>query len=318
VDVGVVSETDRPSRAEQGGDGDERRSLRIFLVLSSLGASAIHFGVLAEHFDVYWVEGLFFAAAAWFQAIWGTFVFGGAASPRLLLSGAVVNTVVIGVWVASRTIGTPLGPEPGEPEPVAFIDALATTFEIVVVVGSVRLLRSGLRRERLAARRDRAEVVLFLCLVAPLTTAALISGFGHAHVGGPLRDPDEIRRAALADGRGRGTGEIRTLPLYGGFVETYVERLREGPNRVHLGFFDGAGREARMTSVDLLARAQGVPSPSVQYERLSKGHFIARLDLAPASWTFEVRGAAQRGPPLIAEFDQRIRAQPVASGDGGN
>ena len=112
------------------------------LAALSMAAAAIHFAVMGEHFAEYAAFGVFFSVVAWLQALWavGVLVL---PSRRLLLVGLVGNALVILVWLSSRTIGLPIGPEAGAPEPAAFVDVLSTILEVAIVAGTAMLVFRG-------------------------------------------------------------------------------------------------------------------------------------------------------------------------------
>ena len=142
--------------------------------LLSVGAAVIHFAVIAEHFDEWWLTGLFFLALAIFQLAWALLVLRVPSRP-LYLAGAVANALVVVLWIVSRTTGVPVGPGAGEAEPVALPDTLATAFEVVLAVVLVALLSEqtapGTRR-----RVDRSAASWACAVaVAALTALALVS-----------------------------------------------------------------------------------------------------------------------------------------------
>jgi hypothetical protein len=90
--------------------------------------------VIAVHFREYWQFGLLFAILAPLQLGWAELVRRLPGARRLLSAGALGNLVVAAVWIASRTTGLPVGPHPGDPEPVGIKDLLATTDELVLAI----------------------------------------------------------------------------------------------------------------------------------------------------------------------------------------
>ena len=110
------------------------REVPLALATLSLGAGAIHFAVTSGHFAEYWVFGVFFAVLAWFQAIWAVLY---ALRPRRLLgfTALLVNAGTVALWLWTRTIGVPIGPNAGELEPIGAPDVAATSFEAAIVVG---------------------------------------------------------------------------------------------------------------------------------------------------------------------------------------
>jgi hypothetical protein len=147
------------------------RALLVGLAALSVGAVTIHFAVIAQHLDEWWLTGTFFIIVALFQLAWGLLVL---LRPRalVLLSGAVVNALVVATWIVSRTTGVPAGPEAGEAESVGFPDALATSFEgALIALAVVVLARHQVRVPRpwAAARGTWLAGVI----VASLTALAL-------------------------------------------------------------------------------------------------------------------------------------------------
>jgi hypothetical protein len=149
------------------------------LALCSLGAAAIHFGVLGEHLDEALAFGIFFAVVGWAQALWSTGILL-APGRRLVLAGLVGNLTLIAVWALSRTVGVPVGPEPWTREELGASDLTATFLELLVVIGcSVVLVRGT---DRSARSRVRAGPVMIAGLtVAVLTGVAIGAGTGHVH-----------------------------------------------------------------------------------------------------------------------------------------
>jgi hypothetical protein len=131
------------------------------LAILSIVTAVIHFAVSGEHFQEYWVFGVFMLVTAWLQLMWTV---GAIVRPsRLLLWGGVVlNTGIIGVYIVTRTVGDVIGPTPHDVEPFGFGDGLCTVLEAVVAVGCAWLLVSKVDRQ---IRRDS----LFL---APALTGA--------------------------------------------------------------------------------------------------------------------------------------------------
>jgi len=106
------------------------------VALLSAGAAAIHFVVVSEHFEEWWVFGLFFAATAIAQLTWASLIV--TRRSRLLTwVGVVGNAAIVALWIVSRTAGVPLGPDAGMPEPVGVADSVASAFEVgIVAVGA--------------------------------------------------------------------------------------------------------------------------------------------------------------------------------------
>src|SRR6266571_4438604 len=90
----------------------------------SAGAAAIHAAVIGEHVRESWLFGVFFVFVSALQAGWAV-AFIVRPSRRLLRAAILGNALLLAVWLVSRTLGVPLGPDPGIAEPIGLLDALA-------------------------------------------------------------------------------------------------------------------------------------------------------------------------------------------------
>jgi hypothetical protein len=163
----------------------------------SLAAAGIHFAVIGDHFDEQAAAGIFFAIVAWGQALWAI---GMVVAPgrRLVVAGLIGNAGVIAVWTASRTVGVPVGPEPWTAEAVGTADLLATTLQIVIVIGCAVLLRR--REERREARTIRRAPALGIAVsLVLLTSAAIATGAEHTHGDGSAAGDHHAGAEAAAE-----------------------------------------------------------------------------------------------------------------------
>jgi hypothetical protein len=290
---------------ESDGAGRHRPApLQLLLATLAAAAAAIHFGVLGEHYAAYAPAGLFFAVVGLAQGLWAGLLLL-ERSRTVLAGGVILNIGVIAVWAVSRTSGLPLVPAEAGFEVVGFTDSAATVLETVFVVLACLLLL----RPRLSSARDPVLGSLALVatvLLVPITAAAVVAGFGHSHDSAAGPSSTRIRERALARADNRTGPGVKSLPLYAGFVEAYVERLAPGPNKVHLGFFDDGGRESRVENVQMQVSAAGYEKPRVRFRRLSPGHVVAALELESALWTFEITARTDSGASLRTRFTQRI------------
>lgn len=150
--------------------------------LLSVGAAVIHFAILGEHWEEWWGYGLFFGASAWLQLGWAAAVFAWRPSRAMLLTGAAGNLAIAALWLLTRTAGIPLGPASGETEDAAFIDVLASGFELAIAVGASAIALAHLERIRLRPALAAAVLGVSAVAVAVLTTASLVDaseGGGH-------------------------------------------------------------------------------------------------------------------------------------------
>jgi hypothetical protein len=139
----------------------------------SVGAAVIHFAVIAQHFDEWWLTGMFFIVVAVFQLAWAVAVLAWPSRLGYAL-GAVVNALVVITWIVSRTTGVPVGPEAGEPEAVGLADVLATSFEAVLVaIAAAIALDSPAARRVLRSVASASVVWITGVAVIALTALAL-------------------------------------------------------------------------------------------------------------------------------------------------
>lgn len=148
----------------------------------SLGAAAIHFGVIGDHFAEYPPYGVAFAALAWFQVGWAI-AYLATPARQVATIGALVNAGAVVVWALSRTVGLPIGPEPGELEPAGPLDLLATAMELALI-GLLAWNLAGDRirlRPALSATSATAIVGSGLLLIVVSTSAAFAAAGGDSH-----------------------------------------------------------------------------------------------------------------------------------------
>jgi len=141
--------------------------------LASLGAAAVHFAVVGEHFGEWWLYGSFFAVVAWLQAAWALFAVRGV-SGALAWTGAIGNGAVMLIWSLSRTVGVPAGPNAGEVEGIALADVVATSLEVFIVAACLLSLRTGGAR-RLSPRAFWAALTLVALIVIAVTVASMFN-----------------------------------------------------------------------------------------------------------------------------------------------
>jgi hypothetical protein len=124
------------------------RPSRPLLLVSALGllGCAVHIGVGPEHFHEWVVYGVFFVCASAAQAAWSVLVLL-RPSRQLLQVGAFGNMAVVLLFVASRLIGIPFGPEAFQPEELSVVGVVATGSELALVALALWLVRHGWSRE---------------------------------------------------------------------------------------------------------------------------------------------------------------------------
>jgi plastocyanin len=149
--------------------------IRPALVVSSLGAAAIHLATAGEHEALF---GVAFLLMAGFQGAWAVAVIL-SRSPLVLLGGIAGQGAIVATWLAAHTSGLPFGPGAGQPEATGFKDITATVLELIAIGGALLLLRPDVARRLRDATPPRAGTPFALAAAAFLTTAAILTP--HAH-----------------------------------------------------------------------------------------------------------------------------------------
>ena len=110
--------------------------------LCSASAAQLHALATGEHFQEHLAFGVFFMVVTLLQVGW---IVAAVWRPSMatLAGGVGVNLVVLAVWVASRTTGLPVGPEPWTAESVGLLDLASGAFEVGVVAGCLWLARTS-------------------------------------------------------------------------------------------------------------------------------------------------------------------------------
>jgi len=128
----------------------------------------VHGSVIATHVREWWLFGVFFIIVTPLQVLWAVLAVRSPADRRLLLMGAAGNLAIVLVWLVSRLVGLPFGPETFQPEAIGAKDLLATYDELAVVL-LVGLL--------LAGRSVRTWVLVPVWVIAGASfAAAFIAG----------------------------------------------------------------------------------------------------------------------------------------------
>jgi hypothetical protein len=101
----------------------------------------IHIGAAVDHFGEFPLYTLVFAVLASVQTGWAAMILR-RPSRLVLLSGCAFTVSVVGLWVASRTIGVPIAPRAWVPEAVGVADLVETVGEIATVIAVLSLVTS--------------------------------------------------------------------------------------------------------------------------------------------------------------------------------
>jgi len=122
----------------------------------SLSAALVHGINVGEHLREWWGYGLFFLFAAAAQSLYGLILLlqpwrydqsgglrdGGRQARAYYLSGAIANSIFIGLYVVTRTSGIPIiGPQAGRVERVTGLGVFANVAEALLVFVLMLLIR---------------------------------------------------------------------------------------------------------------------------------------------------------------------------------
>lgn len=134
------------------------------VAIALVGAAAIHFIETPSHFAEDALYGWFFVFMGVGQSIGALLLL---VKPRRLLYGAVAmgNLAIVSLWVVTRTIGVPLGPQVGNVESARVADVTATAFELVAICGSIFLLSKLATHTRGGIRSRSAISILGVAII---------------------------------------------------------------------------------------------------------------------------------------------------------
>ena len=105
-------------------------------------SAAVHLSVIREHFAESARYGVFFCVLAAVQllaAAWLAF----RPARAVLGAAAAASAGVVLLWLVTRTVGLPFGPEAGEVEQLGAADLIATAAELLTTAAALAALRTG-------------------------------------------------------------------------------------------------------------------------------------------------------------------------------
>ena len=183
------------------------------LAALSVGAAAIHFAVVFQHFNAYVLYGVFFLVIAWAQMIWAAVVMWRPSRLWLWL-GIAGNAIILAVYLASRLTGLPFGPDKGHTEPFGGLDVVCGILEFALIAGCAAVLLWPSLADRPVRRRTGLAAIAALAVVPAaviaVTTAVMTSGWAGPE--GPAGMASEMMTssAAAAPGALAGMGDMGT------------------------------------------------------------------------------------------------------------
>ena len=129
-------------RARPAGRRLSRSAWLIGAAAAAVVSGAVHVSVIGEHFGESALYGVFFVVLAAAQLGWAAWLLL-RPSRTWLLAGAAASVLVVLLWLATRTVGIPLGPEAGELEDFGVLDMVASVAEVAVVAFALAAARSS-------------------------------------------------------------------------------------------------------------------------------------------------------------------------------
>lgn len=161
-----------------GGSGAAEPHLGWAVAGLSAAAGVIHLIEVPAHAGGSLLDPIGFAAFGWFQLLVAAVILSGRDTKRWYGAAVVGNVAALGLWLWSRTTGLPFGTHEGIVEDIGAVDGACAAFEVGVVLLSLRLVLSPVRR-------SVGLLAPALCAVGALglTTVVLTSAdaTGHSH-----------------------------------------------------------------------------------------------------------------------------------------
>jgi len=109
------------------------------MAIGSVCAALVHVAVMPDHFRQSAWYGSFFLAAAISQVVFAVAV---VVRPtrRVVIAGIAGCSLVVVLWLITRLVGVPIGPDNGATESFGLLDILASVAEIAVIGAGVGAL----------------------------------------------------------------------------------------------------------------------------------------------------------------------------------
>ena len=141
--AGAARRPDPLAATAPAGDRRERRiatAATALVVLGTVGAAAVHASIAPQHYSEGLIYGLFFTGLAAGQLVMAG-VIAWRRDLRVVAVLAAGNVATIALWLLTRLVGIPGGPESGTREAFASQDILASALEALTVAAALVLLR---------------------------------------------------------------------------------------------------------------------------------------------------------------------------------
>jgi hypothetical protein len=141
VDVDPIAAASRPrSRFSPPAGVEYSPRVRLLISLSAV-AGIIHARAMVDHMSHYWLFGVFFGVLTYAQVLLAVQLYRDPRDTRWLMPAAVGSLAVVGIWLVSRSVGLPIGPWAGRPEPFGISDVAASIDELLFAAVVFAMLR---------------------------------------------------------------------------------------------------------------------------------------------------------------------------------
>jgi hypothetical protein len=157
-------------------------AVRIWMAAGLLGAAVIHVSVVPEHLREWPAAGVFFVALALAEVVAAGQVLDRPVRTAAAIA-AVMSAVPLAVWLWSRTVGMPFGPEPGVAEAIGLADTASCLLEAATLAVALVLARRARQLDRPSHSRNARRLALLM--VAAVTVVGVGSGLGVFGDSGP-------------------------------------------------------------------------------------------------------------------------------------
>jgi hypothetical protein len=157
----------RPEARRQSAAYTTTETVLLLVAAVAFIDGLIHIGAAVDHFGEFPLYTLVFGVLATIQMGWAAMILR-RPSRLVLLFGCAFTVSVVGLWVASRTIGVPIAPRAWVPEAVGVADLVETVGEIATVTAVLSLVMSSRHRFARDVRERIAPVLLMVLLLSVL------------------------------------------------------------------------------------------------------------------------------------------------------
>lgn len=150
--------------------------VRHLLVGALVALAVIHAAVVPQRLSTWTAAGVFFILLATAELAVAGLLLAGVRRRTVLLVAAAISIGPSLVWLYSRTVGMPFGPEPGIPRSPGVPDCLALALEVGSLLAAVALLRAPLLLLRRSPASAHVLGLVVVALIAVTTIGVSASG----------------------------------------------------------------------------------------------------------------------------------------------